>query len=349
MWTIAGGIAGELDGGEVVRARAVGDVRADGQVGGLVGLVDGGATIEESAALGDVIAASGGRRYVGGLVGDLNGGSIEDSYALGDVTAGQDVGGLVGAAPITTVARTYALGTITGSTDVGALIGRVVSGVAASLWNPTDAGISTGVAGTESTSAAMRTITPYVDASWAIVEGWTAPVEDVWGRCDRVNDGAPHLLWEYDTDPCSEPTVASGPTLAVTCEGDVVAGATVTCIVTGGDPDIDILWEASSNPVFASAGVRLGPDGRGTFAFVVPPELVGSPVRVELVDWLAPIELGVVAADAGTGPVPTRVAAGGGPVLGPGGLVAVLAAAGLVLLLVAASSALGARVSRWSS
>ncbi len=85
-------------------------------------------------------------------------------------------------------------------------------------------------------------------------------------------------------------------------------GATVTCTVTGGDPGIDILWRAAYNPPFAGQGVTLDADGVGTFAFTVPAAALGQVVTVELVEWLAPVSLGVVG-----GPVPTSVPSGGGP------------------------------------
>lgn len=105
------------------------------------------------------------------------------------------------------------------------------------------------------------------------------------------------------------PPVPAGPT--VSCTPDTMrAGTRVTCTVTGGDPGIDILWRASYDPTFAEAAVTLDEDGRGSFSFVVPAAAVGSEVRVELVDWTAPLSLGTI-----DGPplVPTGVPAGEGP------------------------------------
>jgi len=117
------------------------------------------------------------------------------------------------------------------------------------------------------------------------------------------------------TGPCVEPVVtsspnrtpASGPSLA--CLPAVpAAGGRVTCTVSGADAGIEILWRAASNTVFASAGVRIGADGTGTFSFIVPAAALGEELRVELVDWTAPMLLGVVG-----GPVPSAVPAGEGP------------------------------------
>jgi surface protein len=127
------------------------------------------------------------------------------------------------------------------------------------------------------------------------------------------------------TGPCVEPVVtsspnrtpASGPSLAC-LPAVLAAGDLVACTVSGADADIDILWRAAYNPVFASAGVRIGADGTGTFSFVVPSAAVGEELRVELVEWAAPMLLGVVG-----GPVPSSVPAGEGPV----GLLAAVAVA----------------------
>jgi hypothetical protein len=100
----------------------------------------------------------------------------------------------------------------------------------------------------------------------------------------------------------------------------------VTCVVTGGPPDTSILWQASYNPVFAGDGVLLDSSGTGSFAFGVPVAALGEQIRVELVEWIAPVLLG----SAG-GPVPTSVPSGGGP-MRPWGLLSLLAPGLLVAL-----------------
>jgi hypothetical protein len=93
----------------------------------------------------------------------------------------------------------------------------------------------------------------------------------------------------------------------------------------GGDPGIDILWRAAYNPVFAEAGVTLDGSGTGEFSFTVPAAALGQSVTVELVEWLAPVSLGVVG-----GPVPSSVPSGGGPV--PAWSLVLLALAGGLVL-----------------
>jgi len=130
-----------------------------------------------------------------------------------------------------------------------------------------------------------------------------------------------------DPRPAPPSTPVSAPTVAVACSPlSAPVGATVTCAVTGGDPGIDILWRASYNPVFAEAGVTLDADGNGSFSFVVPAAARGQEVMVELVEWTAPVSLGV----AGVGSlVPTSVPAGEGRGV-PAGALAVFAGVALV-------------------
>lgn len=97
--------------------------------------------------------------------------------------------------------------------------------------------------------------------------------------------------------------------LALSCTPDpVVEGAVVTCEVTGGDPGIDILWEADLGGVFATAGVTLDELGNGTFSFTAPPGSTGRSIAVRLVSW----DVGDDVAVAGEA-VPASLPAGGGP------------------------------------
>jgi len=109
----------------------------------------------------------------------------------------------------------------------------------------------------------------------------------------------------------SDPIATAVPTVALACSpSSAPVGATVTCRVTGRDAGVGMLWRASYNPVFAEAGVTLGGDGTGTFSFVLPAAARGQEVMVELVEWTAPVSIGVV----GVGSlVPTSVPAGEGP------------------------------------
>jgi hypothetical protein len=128
-----------------------------------------------------------------------------------------------------------------------------------------------------------------------------------------------------DVLDCTRSTSAAPVSrLALACEPTVVSvGQRVTCEVTGGDPNVTILWSASASPAFAGQGVTLGADGRGSFSFVVPASARGRAITVELVDW----DRSALVQVAGTAIVPSSVPAGDG-----GGLQRGLLLAGVALL-----------------
>jgi hypothetical protein len=107
-------------------------------------------------------------------------------------------------------------------------------------------------------------------------------------------------------------TMSVGPALA--CSPDPVPeGARVTCEVTGGDADIDILWTARiGGAAFDGRGVTLGPDGNGRFTFRAPVGSIGSSIHVDLVEWTQSMTLNVV-----SNPVPLSVRAGEGTLPAP--------------------------------
>ena len=127
-------------------------------------------------------------------------------------------------------------------------------------------------------------------------------------------------------DPCAT-AAAPGASPTLTCQPEVVpTGGEVTCTVSGGDADVDILWEVVRGEAVLSAGVRLDATGAGTFRFAAPAG-AGDALAVRLVAWTGPVTV-QVRDDVVTQPLPTRVAAGGGPV----GRVPPPASTGLALL-----------------
>jgi hypothetical protein len=132
---------------------------------------------------------------------------------------------------------------------------------------------------------------------------------------------------------------AAGPGATVSCTPPA-AGGVVTCDLQS-DPEVEFVWEASTNPVFASGVVTTDAAGVGRFVFTVPASALGQPVLVEIVGWTAATSIGVAA-----GPVPTSVPSGGGPRAPLGDLlvlgVAMLGA--VVFVRVASRRAAGVRV-----
>ncbi|PWR17904.1 hypothetical protein DKG74_20285, partial [Zavarzinia aquatilis] len=163
-------------------------------VGGLVGRNAG--LIARAHAGGAVT----GRYAVGGLVGDIFKGSIDDSYATGAVTAALGTAGGLAGQTINnftlSITNSYATGAVTGPNRVGGLVGAITRGTGINptifltdtYWDATTTGVA--VAYGELTSAATIDATniaamSYAAASyagfdftntWYIAEGSTRPI-----------------------------------------------------------------------------------------------------------------------------------------------------------------------------
>lgn len=98
-------------------------------VGGLVGSVDGKASLKNSYAACDVTASAGLVSRVGGLIGSLADGTVERSYASGSVTsANRDAGGLVGCEENATLRDCMATGDVAAVQAGGGLLGTGAGG-----------------------------------------------------------------------------------------------------------------------------------------------------------------------------------------------------------------------------
>jgi len=171
-----GGLIGRLDqlaSTDVLKnASATGDVTTTGQkVGGLIGFHRTG-SVDNSHAQGNVSAGSGDN--VGGLIGvhGRNGGRVGDSYARGDVnTSGNNVGGLIGRSE-GKVLRVYATGRVEGGSAVGGLVGKNDGGqLSESYWDK----------GATDKSDATGSDTPATVSGYGSV-GDTTPAPQMQGR-----------------------------------------------------------------------------------------------------------------------------------------------------------------------
>jgi hypothetical protein len=133
----AGGLAGYVTGGSIDSVSVIGKENAQITgaamgTGGLVGFVNGAATaISNSYAAIDVYSVIASTTTTGGLIGTSNG-SIQNSYASGNVSAiDGKIGGLVGTFSGATIENSYASGNVslTGSqgAPIGGLVGEVTS------------------------------------------------------------------------------------------------------------------------------------------------------------------------------------------------------------------------------
>jgi hypothetical protein len=119
-----GGLVGWfLSGTNIIGSHSDADVVSTGSsyVGGLVGHTAFSGTIQNSYATGDVTALS--ANPVGGLAGHINGVSITNSYATGNVRGMNGVGGLVGSTNSGSITNSYATGSVTGTDSIGGLVG----------------------------------------------------------------------------------------------------------------------------------------------------------------------------------------------------------------------------------
>ena len=160
--TYCGGLVGmsSID-GRIVDSYAVGDVRGDDYVGGLVGSNE--SDISNSFAMNDV----GGGDYVGGLVGSHERGRITNTYAKSSVRGANRIGGLVGANE-GAISASLAIGQVVGSgSDIGGLVGwndatrikQSAMWVVNSYWDSEVSGISHSGGGVPRTTSQLKSPT----------------------------------------------------------------------------------------------------------------------------------------------------------------------------------------------
>ncbi|GAB2607827.1 hypothetical protein GCM10026987_02010 [Belliella aquatica] len=194
------GGAGAATAGDILisRAYATGNViGTEDEVGGLVGsLYQGG--IDQSYALGNVS----GEYRVGGLVGYADEDShIQNSMAFGDVegtvtTSTRGVGGLVGELEASSVVNSYSVGLVTRQSgqDIGGLIGRIDSNssVTDSYWDTETSGLTESAEGEGKTTAEMQALATFLggDEPWSIVRA----------DADGLESPYPTLRWTTEVE-----------------------------------------------------------------------------------------------------------------------------------------------------
>jgi len=213
-----GGLVGSVYGGQISRSYATGSVQASSLAGGLVGYSESfsGRTnnlIEKSYATGAVTASA---DHSGGLVGRAKNTNIQNSYATSTVSGTGFVGGLVGEfqggsesdGPLIT--NSFAAGAVTGTSNVGGLVGRYsslypndYSSTRNSYWDTTTTGQSTSQGGVGKTTAQMKDIALY--SAWNIEDDQT--LSDGYPRLTRSADDAA-AVWKIKS--VADTTSSSG-------------------------------------------------------------------------------------------------------------------------------------------
>ncbi len=136
--------------GNIYRSFASATVQSSNYgIGGIAGVNYDEGVITDSYATGDVSSPA--AYYVGGLVG-INRGTIERTYASGNVTASSSAGGLVGRHMVGTISDSFALGHVTApSGSAGGLVGEsgfslfgfIIATIENSRWSSVTTGAST--------------------------------------------------------------------------------------------------------------------------------------------------------------------------------------------------------------
>jgi hypothetical protein len=176
-----GGVAGTFNSGSITDSSSTVTITGESDLGGLVG--DSGGTIDRSYATGNL----NGYEFVGGLVGTTGSGTISDSYATGNASgSGDNVGGLVGY-NAGTVTNSYSVGNVNGNITGGLLVGSGGT-VTTSFWDTQTSGQATSDGGTGKTTSEMKNITTFTGAGWDFTTIWNINGTD--------NHGYPFFRWQ---------------------------------------------------------------------------------------------------------------------------------------------------------
>ncbi len=156
----------------IERSYATGNVTGDDDIAGFIGFMTGWGTKSKSAALvkncyatGNITESQLNRDgyYIGGFVGEIDNGTIENSYSTGAIDSG------------------------TPSESTGGFCGKIDSSETAiisnSFWNMETAGYTTSAGGTGKTTAEMKTLATYTAAGWDF--------DSVWNINSSINNGYP--------------------------------------------------------------------------------------------------------------------------------------------------------------
>jgi filamentous hemagglutinin family protein len=211
---IIGGLAGQNN-GTIELSGASGAVTGSYIVGGLVGLNGTAGSIDRTFALGNVTAGNG---IGGGLVGQ-NEKTIQDSYARGSLSGGVSatLGGVVGLNQTTgTINTAYATGTITGGAagTIGGVVGdnrnTNIAGIATTYWNFT-AFSGSGIQSTTTGSTSGATAKTESQLQTESLDTTLGLNTSIWTRTSGFNSNFPHLIFETaaisNEFPFNSPTV----------------------------------------------------------------------------------------------------------------------------------------------
>jgi hypothetical protein len=183
-----GGLVGENYRGIILNCSATTDVAATrgSDFGGLAGRNDFDAVIAHCYATGDVSAAAGDSNNLGGLVGSLQDGAINDCYACGNVSGGDNcgaLGGLVGES-LGYICSSYSTGRVQAggnSGGIGGLAGyRTAGEITACFWDVGTSGLVESAGGTGLSTAQMQESGTFRAAGWDWVNERANGTAELW-------------------------------------------------------------------------------------------------------------------------------------------------------------------------
>jgi len=230
----------------VTNSYATGTVIGNDYVGGLVGSAESGSLASGVYATGVVTGGSTADVYVGGLLG-LNKGTLTNCYASGDVQDGGDAGGLVGVNSSSGIlSNCYSLGTVSGDAE-GGLVAVNRGSVTNSFWDTVTSDEPESAGGTGKTTAEMKSLTTFINASWSITESCGATT--IWGLCSTRNSGYPYLT--FYTGSSSSPatqteTLNLDNNSGVTCANSTVTGTRGQWVTMPGLDDCTVAGQADA-------------------------------------------------------------------------------------------------------
>jgi hypothetical protein len=199
-----GGLIGFNQDGTVENTYSSGTVQGASEVGGLIGFMAYGASVVKTSF--STSSVTGSSNQVGGLIGKLQGGQIQNCFATGDVTGNNRVGGLLGEALWSaSITNSFSSGYVSGQGgQTGGLVGRSLqSSTTDSYWDIETSGQNSSAGGSPRTTAEMLDESTFA--------GWD--LDNIWSIDPEFNDGYPYLtalggffmmVWTGDIDTAWE-------------------------------------------------------------------------------------------------------------------------------------------------
>jgi hypothetical protein len=270
-----GGFAGRANSSDITRCFSVGSVSGQFATGGFLGAFYYGLISE---CYSSSIVSSATDSFIGGFIGETDGGVIELSYSTGSATGRYDVGGFIGYSYATDISDCYSTASATGYAFSGGFIGEAYGGsadncystgvvisttgedggltayhngtVTSCYWDIETSNLTDSYAGEGKTTAGMNTKLTF--------SGWDF-ITPVWDIHSSLNGGYPYLEWQGLIKPFSAPenVVIINSGTDITVSWDEVTGATFYRVFGSSDP-YGTYSDVSSSGTFSGASWSTG-------------------------------------------------------------------------------------------